>query len=106
MAHNGNLIPNKKGRDILIQSWYQGGVSVIDWTNPKKIKELAWFDRGPVDPTRLVLGGFWSSYFYNGYIYGSEIQRGFDVFKLDDPKVKGADKFQYDTLNAQTQVRF
>ncbi len=54
VAHNGNLIPNKKGRDVLIQSWYQGGVSVIDWTNPKKIKELAWFDRGPVDPTRLV----------------------------------------------------
>jgi hypothetical protein len=106
VAHNGNLIPNKKGRDILMQSWYQGGVSVIDWTNPKKIKELAWFDRGPVDPTRLVLGGFWSSYFYNGYIYGSEIQRGFDVFKLDDPKIKGADKFHYDTLNAQTQYRF
>ena len=106
VAHNGNLIPNKKGRDILIQSWYQGGVSVIDWTNPKKVKELAWFDRGPVDPTRLVLGGFWSSYFYNGQIYGSEIQRGFDVFKLDDPKIKGSDKFHYDTLNAQTQTRF
>ena len=50
VAHNGNLIPNKKGRDVLVQSWYQGGVSVIDWTNPKKIKELAWFDRGPFDP--------------------------------------------------------
>jgi hypothetical protein len=106
VAHNGNLIPNKKGRDILIQSWYQGGVSVIDWTNPKKVKEIAWFDRGPFDPTRLVLGGFWSSYFYNGQIYGSEIQRGFDTFQLDDPKVKGSDKFHYDTLNAQTQVRF
>ena len=104
VAHNGNLIPNKKGRDILIQSWYQGGVSVIDWTKPKKIKELAWFDRGPVDPARLVLGGFWSSYFYNGQIYGSEIQRGFDVFKLDG--IKGSDKFHYDTLNAQTQTRF
>ncbi len=104
VAHNGNLIPNKKNRDILIQSWYQGGVSVIDWTNPKKIKELAWFDRGPIAEDRLVLGGFWSSYFYNGYIYGSEIQRGFDVFKLDG--VKGSDKFHYDTLNAQTQTRF
>lgn len=104
VAHNGNLIPNKKGRDILIQSWYQGGVAVIDWTNPKKIKELAWFDRGPIAEDRLVLGGFWSSYFYNGYIYGSEIQRGFDVFKLDG--VKGSDKFHYDTLNAQTQTRF
>jgi hypothetical protein len=106
VAHNGNLIPNKKGRDILVQSWYQGGISVIDWTNPKKVKELAWFDRGPVDPNRLVLGGFWSSYFYNGQIYGSEIQRGFDTFKLDDPKIKGSDKFHYDTLNAQTQTRF
>jgi hypothetical protein len=104
VAHNGNLIPNKRNRDILVQSWYQGGISVIDWTNPKKVKELAWFDRGPVDPTRLVLGGFWSSYFYNGQIYGSEIQRGFDVFKLDG--IKGSDKFHYDTLNAQTQTRF
>jgi hypothetical protein len=104
VAHNGNLIPNKRNRDILVQSWYQGGISVIDWTNPKKVKELAWFDRGPFDPTRLVLAGFWSSYFYNGQIYGSEIQRGFDVFKLDG--IKGSDKFHYDTLNAQTQTRF
>lgn len=104
VAHNGNLIPNEKGRDILIQSWYQGGVAVIDWTSPAKIKELAWFDRGPIAEDRLVLGGFWSSYFYNGYIYGSEIQRGFDVFKLDG--IKGADKFRYGTLNAQTQERF
>jgi hypothetical protein len=104
VAHNGNLIPNKKGRDVMIQSWYQGGISVIDWTNPKKIKELAWFDRGPIVPT--ALGGFWSSYYYNGYIYGSEIQRGFDVFKLKDKAIKGAEKFQYGTLNAQTQERF
>jgi hypothetical protein len=104
VAHNGNLIPNTRNRDILIQSWYQGGVSVIDWTNPTKIKELAWFDRGPVDPTRLVLGGFWSSYFYNGQIYGSEIQRGFDVFDIEG--IRGSDKFHYDTLNAQTQTRF
>jgi len=108
VAHNGNLIPNKKGRDILIQSWYQGGVSVIDWTKPKKIKEIAWFDRGPYGTTVPPgpLAGFWSSYYYNGYIYGSEIQRGFDVFQLDDPQIKGADKYQYGTLNAQTQERF
>jgi hypothetical protein len=108
VAHNGNLIPNKKGRDILIQSWYQGGVSVIDWTKPKKIKELAWFDRGPYGTTVPPgpLAGFWSSYYYNGYIYGSEIQRGFDVFKLEDKAIKGAEKFQYGTLNAQTQERF
>jgi hypothetical protein len=108
VAHNGNLIPNKKGRDILIQSWYQGGVSVIDWTKPKKIKEIAWFDRGPYATTEppSPLAGFWSSYYYNGYIYGSEIQRGFDVFQLDDPAIKGAEKYQYGTLNAQTQERF
>ena len=90
VAHNGNLIPNKKGRDILIQSWYQGGVSVIDWTKPKKVKEIAWFDRGPYGTTEppSPLAGFWSSYYYNGYIYGSEIQRGFDVFELDDPAIK------------------
>jgi hypothetical protein len=104
VAHNGNLIPNKKGRDVMVQSWYQGGISVIDWTNPKKVKEIAWFDRGPIVPT--ALGGFWSSYYYNGYIYGSEIQRGFDVFKLEDKAIKGAEKFQYGTLNAQTQERF
>jgi hypothetical protein len=104
VAHNGNLIPNTQNRDILIQSWYQGGVSVIDWTNPKKITELAWFDRGPFDPNRLVLGGFWSSYFYNGQIYGSEIQRGFDVFDIEG--IQGSDSFRYDTLNAQTQERF
>jgi hypothetical protein len=108
VAHNGNLIPNKKGRDIMIQSWYQGGVSVIDWTKPKKVKEIAWFDRGPYGSTvpPAPLAGFWSSYYYNGYIYGTEIQRGFDVFELDDPAIKGAEKFEYDTLNAQTQSRF
>jgi hypothetical protein len=101
VAHNGNLIPNKQGRDVLIQSWYQGGTSVIDWTNPRDIKELAWFDRGPIDESRLVLGGFWSTYYYNGYIYGSEIQRGFDVFRLD-----GCSADTPDTLNAQTQERW
>jgi hypothetical protein len=106
VAHNGNLIPNKKGRDVLIQSWYQGGVSVIDWTRGDRPKELAWFDREPFDPSRLVLGGFWSSYYYNGYIFGSEIQRGWDVFEFDDKAVKGHKKFNVGTLNAQTQYPF
>lgn len=107
VAHNGNLIPNKKGRDVLVQSWYQGGISVIDWTNPRNIKELAWFDRGVfAETTPLTLAGFWSSYYYNGRIYGSEIQRGFDVFELQHKRIKGAEKFQYDTLNAQTQEGF
>jgi hypothetical protein len=100
VAHNGNLIPNRKGRDLLVQAWYQGGLSVIDWTNGMNVKEIAWFDRGPVDPSRLVLGGNWSTYFYNGRIYGSEIQRGFDVYKL-----KGLQTGRpfTGTLNAQTQ---
>ena len=105
MAHNGNAIP-VPGRDILVQSWYQGGISVIDWTDARNIKELAWFDRGPVDSSRLVLGGFWSSYYYDGYIYGSEIQRGFDVFKLTGPEGAGAQRNKSKTLNAQTQYTY
>jgi hypothetical protein len=102
VAHNGNLIPNKKGRDILVQSWYQGGLSVVDWTNGMKPKEIAWFDRGPIAEDRLVLGGNWSTYFYNGRIFGSEIQRGFDVYELSGLKTG---KPFTGTLNAQTQVR-
>ena len=102
VAHNGNAIP-VAGRDILVQSWYQGGISIIDWTDGSKVKELAWFDRGPIDSTRLVLGGFWSSYYYNGFIYGSEIQRGFDVFKATGSEFSQADRSKVRTLNAQTQ---
>jgi len=101
VAHNGNLIPNNQGRDVIIQSWYQGGVSIVDWTDGRKPKELAWFDRGPFEPQNLA--GFWSSYFYNGYIYGSEIQRGWDVFKFEHPAVAGSNAFKSGTLNAQTQ---
>ena len=88
---------------MLVQSWYQGGISVVDWTDGKNIKELAWFDRGPYNDTRLVLGGFWSSYYYNGFIYGSEIQRGFDVFKAVGSEFAKADRSKVKTLNAQTQ---
>jgi hypothetical protein len=102
VAHNGNAIP-VPGRDILVQSWYQGGVSIIDWTDGSNVKELAWFDRGPYNETKLVLGGFWSSYYYNGFIYGSEIQRGFDVFKATGSEFSGADRARTRTLNAQTQ---
>ena len=105
VAHNGNLIP-VKNRDILVQAWYQGGISIIDWTNPRKIRELAYFDRGPIDETRLVLGGSWSAYFYNGLIFSSEIQRGFDTFAFLDPVVLRALRNISGTLNAQTQERF
>ena len=108
VAHNGNLIPNKKGRDILVQSWYQGGVSVIDWTDGNNVKEIAWFDRGPFSDTvpPSPLAGFWSTYYYNGYIYGSEIQRGFDVFKLNHPSIAASGAFKTRTLNAQTQFEY
>ena len=81
VAHNGNLIP-VPGRDIFVQSWYQGGISVSDFTDPTHVREIAYFDRGPVDSARMVLAGQWSSYWYNGRIYGSEIARGLDVLEL------------------------
>ncbi len=81
VAHNGSLIPIP-GRDIKVQAWYQGGISVMDFTDPDNVVEIAYFDRGPIDPKMLVLGGHWSAYWYNGHIYGSEIARGLDIFEL------------------------
>ena len=81
VAHNGNLIP-VPGRDIMVQGWYQGGVSVFDWTDPAHPVEIAFFDRGPMDSTKLETAGSWSAYWYNGYIYSSEIARGLDVLEL------------------------
>ena len=81
VAHNGSIVP-VPGRDIFVQSWYQGGISLIDFTDSTKPVEIAWFDRGPVDAENLVLAGYWSSYWYHGRIYGTEILRGLDVFKL------------------------
>src|SRR5437764_1902769 len=81
VAHNGSLIPIP-GRDIMVQSWYQGGVSVFDWTDIDHPKEIAYFDRGPVDATRMLVGGTWSAYWYNGVIVSSEIARGLDVYEL------------------------
>ena len=81
VAHNGSLVP-VPGRDIMVQAWYQGGVSVFDFTDSARPVEIAFFDRGPIDAKNLVLGGFWSAYWYNGNIYGSEIARGIDIFSL------------------------
>jgi hypothetical protein len=81
VAHNGNLIP-VPGRDIMVQGWYQGGISVFDLTDPAHPKEIAFFDRGPMDSTKLQMAGSWSAYWYNGYIYSSEIARGLDVLEL------------------------
>jgi hypothetical protein len=81
VAHNGNLIP-VPGRDIMVQGWYQGGVSAFDFTDPAHPTEIAFFDRGPMDSTKLEIAGSWSAYWYDGYIYSSEIGRGLDVFEL------------------------
>jgi hypothetical protein len=111
VAHNGSLIPIP-GRDVMVQAWYQGGLSVFDWTDPKHPKEIAYFDRGPWDPTKLELGGYWSAYWYNGYIYGSEILRGLDVFELtpsgflSQNEIDAAKSVKLDYFNTQGQVKF
>lgn len=108
VAHNGSLIP-VPGRDIEVQAWYQGGVSVMDFTDPKHPFEIAYFDRGPINAKSLVLGGDWSAYWYNGYIYGSEIARGLDVFALTPTKfltqneIDAAKAVQVAELNVQNQ---
>jgi LVIVD repeat len=81
VAHNGSLIPIP-GRDVMVQAWYQGGISVFDWTDPSHPKEIAFFDRGPMDSTQMVGAGSWSAYWYNGVIVSSEIARGLDIFEL------------------------
>jgi len=99
VAHNGSLIP-VPGRDIMVQAWYQGGVSVFDFTDSTKPIEIAYFDRGPIDGKQLVTGGYWSTYWYNGHIYGSEIARGLDVFKL-----KPSEYLSQNEIDAATEVR-
>jgi hypothetical protein len=111
VAHNGSLIPIP-GREVMVQGWYQGGITVFDWTDPSKPKEIAYFDRGPVDGTRLVMGGSWSVYWYNGLIVNSEIARGLDVFELlpngllSQNEIDAAKTVQFDYLNAQEQRKF
>ena len=110
VAHNGSLIP-VPGRDIEVQAWYQGGVSVMDFTDAAHPFEIAYFDRGPIDPHLLVLGGDRSAYWYNGYIYGSEIARGLDVFELAPTKfltqneIDAAKTVQVSELNVQDQQK-
>jgi len=110
VAHNGSLIP-VPGRDLEVQAWYQGGISVMDFTDPVHPFEVAYFDRGPIDPKILVLGGEWSAYWYNGFIYASEIARGLDVFELTPTKflsqneIDAAKTFQVPELNVQNQQK-
>ena len=110
VAHNGSLIP-VPGRDIMVQAWYQGGISVFDFTDPTNPYEIAYFDRGPLDPRRPTLAGYWSAYWYNGRIYGSEISRGLDVFRLTPSEhlsaseIQAAEAVRLDSFNPQLQTR-
>jgi hypothetical protein len=110
VAHNGSLVP-VPGRDIEVQAWYQGGISLVDFTDAAHPMEIAYFDRGPIDTNMLVLGGYWSAYWYNGHIYGSEIARGLDVFELSPTKfltqneIDAAKTVQVAALNVQNQQK-
>ena len=110
VAHNGSLVPIP-GRDIEVQAWYQGGISIMDFTDAAHPFEIGYFDRGPVNDKTLILGGDWSAYWYNGFIYGSEIARGIDVFKLTPSKfltqneIDAANTIHLSELNVQNQTR-
>jgi len=112
VAHNGSIIP-VPGRDLFAQAWYQGGLSVMDFTDSAAPKEIAYFDRGPIDAKQMVVGGYWSVYWYKGHIYGTEITRGIDVFALKPGEhltkaeiaAAKAAKFEDNRFNPQTQTR-
>ncbi|MEV6109190.1 hypothetical protein AB0M28_31460 [Streptomyces sp. NPDC051940] len=102
VAHNGSLIP-ADGRDIMVQAWYQGGVSVWDFTDSAHPKEIGYFERGPISATEEVVAGSWSAYYYNGYIYSNDIRKGLDVLKVSDALTDSAESVHLGELNAQTQ---
>jgi hypothetical protein len=111
VAHNGSMIPIP-GRDVMVQAWYQGGISIFDWTDPKNPKEIAFHDRGPVDSLRMGNAGSWSVYWYNGAIVSSEIGRGLDVFDLQPSQfltqneIDAAKTVKMEYFNAQGQPKF
>ncbi|CAN5796140.1 hypothetical protein BH23GEM6_BH23GEM6_02170 [soil metagenome] len=110
VAHNGSLIPIP-GRDVMVQSWYQGGISVFDWTDAANPVEIAFFDRGPVDATQMGDGGTWSAYWYNGVIVSSEIARGLDILEitpsahLTQNEIDAANTVRFEQLNPQGQPK-
>ncbi len=110
VAHNGSLVPIP-GRDVMVQAWYQGGISVFDWTDVSSPKEIAYFDRGPMDATRLVMAGSWSAYYYNGFVVSSEIARGLDILELtpsgwlSQNELDAAKTVRFDYLNSQEQPK-
>ena len=112
VAHNGSIVP-VPGRDLFVQAWYQGGLSIMDFTDSASPKEIAYFDRGPIDTKQMIVGGYWSVYWYRGHIYGTEITRGIDVFTLKPSEhlteaeiaAAGAAKYEDNRFNPQTQTR-
>jgi hypothetical protein len=110
VAHNGSLIP-VPGRDIMVQAWYQGGLSVFDFTAPANAKEIAYFDRGPINGEAMLSGGYWSTYWYNGNLYGAEMARGIDVFRLkpsellSQNEIDAAMQFRLQEFNSQNQPK-
>ncbi len=111
VSHNGSLIPIP-GRDVMVQSWYQGGVSVFDWTDAARPREIAFFDRGPVDSARMLMSGTWSAYWYNGVIVSSEMSRGLDILELTPSafitqnEIDAARSVRFDYYNVQGQQKF
>ncbi|MGC4892605.1 LVIVD repeat-containing protein [Micromonospora sp. DT31] len=105
VAHNGSLIP-VPGRDIMVQAWYQGGISVWDFTDSRAPEEIAYWERGPLDANQLRTAGSWSAYWYNGHIYSSDIQKGLDVLELRDPRTWLAQFHRVPELNVQTQAGY
>jgi len=111
VAHNGSLIPIP-GRDVMVQAWYQGGISIFDWTDPEAAVEIAYFDRGPIDANRPTMGGTWSAYWYNGVIISSEIARGLDILELAESphlsqnEIEAAKTVVFDHFNPQAQQQF
>jgi len=110
VAHNGSLIPIP-GRDVMVQAWYQGGISVFDWTDPANAVEIAFHDRGPFDESGRAMAGSWSVYWYNGVMVSSEIGRGLDIFELTPSpmltqnEIDAAKSVRFEYLNAQGQPR-
>jgi hypothetical protein len=111
VAHNGSIIP-VPGRDLMVQAWYQGGLSIMDFTDPANAFEIAFFDRGPMSIESLFTAGYWSTYWYGGRIYGAEIKRGIDVFRLvpseylSEAEIAAAEMVEVEEFNAQLQPRY
>ncbi|MEU4575012.1 hypothetical protein [Nonomuraea sp. NPDC023979] len=105
VAHNGSLLP-VPGKDIMVQAWYQGGVSFVDFTDSDNPKEIGFFERGPFDGDDGGIAGSWSAYYYNGYVYSADIREGLDVLRIDDPLTDPAAKVEMADFNVQTQKSY